>query len=353
MHIELEQQLQRMDAAVTDDFFEKEFDIALNKAMNEFIDDHYDPLQNPKRQGLGDSLQNILDLQALRKEVQLPLFVDDLRPEKRKVYLPSDFWLHEEILPHTFNNCKGLDLSASPSVDVYYWAFSLDDQDSSKYDDLSLVINGNTLFDASDFPRINEAIEVDDEHYILRELLIREVLRNKGWHLYWERYDSLYEKGKFILVNYDTSALVSTDLEISLNGTTTNVAMQTLSQTKDLSEYNNQSLVFEIYPGRIPETEQLEQYLKNSFGKPTYDSPVVDISDDHVIVYTNSTYISTLVNIKYIRKPASINLFLKSDCELHPRVHPAIVDRAAKHLKAVIENERGFKLAVADRATND
>ncbi len=346
-HIVIEQELQRIGYNVTGDFFAKEIDIALNAEMWKYIDDQYDPKSNPHGRGLGDDLKKILNLQRLRKEKKIPLYLDPVRSDRVRAWLPGDFWLIEKAIPHTFDNCKS-EAAENESANIGVWVFDLADNDADKFDDLVLEQDGNTLFDASEYPQINSAIEVNQELYVLIDLLIRKVQDTEGYELYWERFDGKYYIGKFILVRYNIAGVGSTTLDVTLNAVTTNVAM---TANYSLTSHNR-SKTYNLYPGRFPESEDVEETLRNSFGKTTFDSPVVDMMGDYVQVYFDSTFISTYVNIKYIRKPASINLYLGQDCELHPEIHPALNRLTVEHLKAVLENKGGFELAVADRKTD-
>lgn len=346
-HLIIEQGIQRMNYQVTDDFFSKEIDIALNNVIRRYLDDHYDPRQNAKRQGVGDSLKRILDLQSLRKEVRLPLFADPLRSDRLRVYVPADFWLHEEVTVDTYDNCHGKVL-ASASASIYRWVFELPYDSNYKWSDLVITLNGQTLFDATTYDAFASAITVEEEYSVLFDQLQKEVCRQPGLYLYRDTYDAIYQRGKLILVAYDITGWTSTTLSVTLNNSTTTYAVQAVPQTVD-----NRSQPTRQVAGRLVDSEQLERYLRNSFGKSTAASPLVDLSGNYLQVYRGNTFIGTYVNIKYIRKPAQVNLFLKQDCELHERVHTAINDLTIKHILSVIESDKRFQLAVAERPLSE
>lgn len=93
-----------------------------------------------------------------------------------------------------------------------------------------------------------------------------------------------------------------------------------------------------IHPNRVSQSDDIYQLLNDPFNKTSYASPLTDLHNKHIDIYTDDTFIVDSGLINYIRKPASIAR--GTTCELADYLHPKIVEGA---VSLFLNNTRNLK----------
>lgn len=100
-----------------------------------------------------------------------------------------------------------------------------------------------------------------------------------------------------------------------------------------------------VVHNRTSQSDDIYKLLDDPFNKPRKVSPIVDIHESYIDIYTDNSFIVNRVIINYIRQPKEI-IFVSSeseenqDCELPDFTHEEIVENAVNML---VESRRKFQ----------
>lgn len=92
-----------------------------------------------------------------------------------------------------------------------------------------------------------------------------------------------------------------------------------------------------VVRNRVVQSDDVYKLLSDPFNKPRKSSPIADIHESYIDVYTDNTFIVLNILLNYVKQPQEI-IFEGSgnsnnqDCELPDFVHYEIVNRASRLL---------------------
>lgn len=94
----------------------------------------------------------------------------------------------------------------------------------------------------------------------------------------------------------------------------------------------SQSFSEEIVTLRFSQSDDIFRRLEDPFHKPNHNSPLCDLNNDRVNVYTSGEFIADAVVMNYIRAPREISLEgpAPQTSELPEALHRELVDRAVR-----------------------
>ena len=356
MHIEVLQGLQKVDSFQQDMFQPEEIDFQLNKQQDRFVEQ----LTNQKFQDRQVRLDYIKNL--IVKNKTLPVYIPlatDSNYEANMQYgvLPSNY-LHmvsdrSEIV--TRKSCDDIVYtpeSTNQTIQILQFPDpEVDPVTGSYYLGLEITEfnNASNRFYKSRFdvdlqnPTLGSKITEPD--YI--SPLVKDILENINLQtfgskdqVYWEYYRGEYYPKSFIIVS-DQQMVIRTFLndgnpQGSINSQATPVPVQQVIN-KDVLKDNKDGLTT-IVENKLSEGDELYEFRKNTFYKPTIQEPHSTLSEGFIYLYREAGYILTALTIDYIRKPRQISLLLNQGCELAGSAPRLIVDAAVEYFKLVIEN---------------
>lgn len=134
------------------------------------------------------------------------------------------------------------------------------------------------------------------------------------------------------------SARAKTHVSDSFNGTRReDFSWDTQTATYDGEEYPkrvaspSQTYDEKVVTLRFAQSDDMFRKLDDPFHTTIHNSPLCDLNNDRVNVYTNSTFITEAVVMNYIRAPKEITLDgVPQSSELPEALHREIVERAVR-----------------------
>jgi hypothetical protein len=344
MHIQLEQDLQRIDSQIYDDYLAEEKDLVLNKMVKRFIDSKV--RRDKDNGGFQIDQGDLDDLQYLiEKDVELPAFVDTVRGIAY-CNLPSDYMylLNDRTL--AFTDCKDADKVAEVSdyeneyIAVY--PFNESTKEEGNYYTSFTILGGDIVFSLTSYK--TGGYPEKDQIFAVKEIAL-DALRSRRDNtiagVYWEHYNGAYHPNSLIVV-YKTISETGV-YAVFIDGTQYTVIPTPVTGLKVASnEYNIET------SNRLTKSEFLHEILgDNSYTGTDVDSPVSNLAKDKLYVYFNKRFIPSKILIDYIRIPRKIDVSLNKSCELTPNTHQRIVDLSVEYIKNVTE-QAGYDLKLRD-----
>jgi hypothetical protein len=256
--------------------------------------------------------------------------------------LPFDY--HDYIVSNAvlFKDCKELVLPPKVNSGVYvaYMPFAV--SAGAVYPIFKWTLNytdatpDDILADISLYPDF-PILVADDEKFLIANFGIYETNRqNFPVKVYWEKCGELYQPNNFIFVSTFSNLQ---NVVMNIQG------IQTVTA-------NFTQLVYEQYPNELPETKVdcrlieshlVGSYLGNPYQTTAPDSPIVELSNDRLILHHSKYFAANKIELVYIRTPKPISSILNVSCELHWSRHDKIVDMAVEVASAYIGNPRSVK----------
>jgi hypothetical protein len=83
-----------------------------------------------------------------------------------------------------------------------------------------------------------------------------------------------------------------------------------------------------IVNNRFSQQDDIYRMLEDPFNTTKFDSPITDINENWINIYTDKHFIVSEVLLNYLRRPQTIGLDPLTPCELPEYVHQEIVEKA-------------------------
>jgi hypothetical protein len=80
--------------------------------------------------------------------------------------------------------------------------------------------------------------------------------------------------------------------------------------------------------------------MNDPFNITDYRSPLYTIEEDYIDVYTDYSFVTPKVIIKYLRTPGKVSIINGLGCDLPDHTHPEIVEMTIKSILEGIESQR-------------
>jgi len=265
--------------------------------------------------------------------------------------------------------------------------------------DSGLTWDEEILFDMNEVGRYADYINYPLAEYLLhgsaslqspysegKFMFIRMVLDHVNEHtskeagvtLYWERYANIYYKDSFIaVVDHSLMSVKKPSFDptkfnfvyLTLTGADPNVPDPYDTYAMTFANYNYDSnresyipkfdknviddvnyytalekeaydaATFDSYPVRIVKSSELNDLIKNYYGKPVFDSPLGVIRQGRVVVYHDGTFEFNRIDLEYYRRPKLINIYNNQGCEItSDSFRMELVDKTVQKLSARIQD---------------
>lgn len=327
MHQELEQELQRIDSNAFEVFHPAVRDMMLTKTMHRFITSRISELGNRKRKGFQDSLKRDQDLQSLLVfDEEVPVVLTPLEYVRGR--FPQDLLFYVKGRAPIYYDCNGVTQTPT-TYNEYYYILNFDDDvpytGTKIWDGAS-----TTVYDPDDAADLITEMGNKDEKFYLINVILNSAL--DGWKIYWQSYRDVYAKDSFIIVAPDNSVPT---LQLDVNSVTVET-----DNVRTLAVGSQPGIPDGLTPYRrdLREMETASNFSVNPFAKTRWDSPVCQIGENYIDVWTSESFILNRMYVTYIRKPKPISIYLGWDCELSESTHYEIVTMTAQHMKIITEN---------------
>lgn len=337
MHIEVNQSLQKVAANKTRKYFDSEIDWVLNKMQDIFITSKLKPRPN------GSFEVNQLDLDAVRpaiKQVRLPVYLDDLLPNRYKCFLPGDYKFliaDGSVITDTCVTPAEEDILSRTSIII---TLTKSNKTTAPfYQTLTLEVGNKTLNIPGDLPYGHKYTGYESKDDI--DFLI-------PWIIY-----QLNEMG--YNAGYETNGDVTVPNSIIINTVAAFITKLTIDGS-DLTNKTYKNKTEKMHKGSDKERLRPNRLIASEHGLGKFDIPFYKSGKTAPIseLIQNTLYIERTDNftvnssiVTYIRKLKPMSLALNSSCEL-VGFEQDICDLAVAYIKNRIENGQGYNLVDKD-----
>lgn len=344
MHIDINQQLQRIDASAQDWFEPEELDLAIYREMVRFIKTHYNPAGNRYFEGFENSTKRIQDLRHLIVPSYTDItFVSEEDDKLVKFPFPSDHMLLTRVRPRSnYVECSSSISTSVGSVEFSYADLFFDmfySKNSISSFDIEVVFSGGgtqSILSSSFKNNLSVYSFPEDWPYFLRAL-IDDASANYTYEVRWESYKNVYEKDKLIVETGDTA----TSVKLTVDGNVTQDVSTKKSNPKYYSFTGEEgTLKFEYVRGSYSQLHDIDMLLEDPFNTTRPKKPLFTIRNNYIEFYVDEDFYVDSARIDYIRWPKRVSRNRNQDCELPESTHDEIVANTVAHLSGVIADQR-------------
>ena len=370
MHIAVNLGVQKIASFQVDNLLPQEIDHELNNAMHRFIKQRYSPTGNKYRDGFEQSQKRIDDLRALVVEARLKCFyygasITGFQVDRAP--LPNDYMFLVNAYHDGFYDCTQ---TVTPQTSTYTYSvgkLSLTPP-TEGHILVGVNINGTSIIQVSvDGLAASIGLEtqdlMDENNY--PSDLISDIAIVASDPDYPTDNSSLFP-------TYDINSLVSHEVTPTAHsneiiylftgplstGTLTAVWYNPLGGDNPYTEVDvtlpaTSTVTYRAYDSAsaVPGTNQrakmsyaqhddILSLLGDPFNTSTYDSIKYTMEENFIDVYSDNSFFTTFVNIKYIRQPKLMSNALGIGCELAPHTHQEIVEMTVQSILEAISDPR-------------
>lgn len=366
MHISVQHGVDKINSMHSDLLLPEEIDLELNKNIQRFVNQRFNPGGNRYRQGFEGSQKRIDDLRTLIREYSNPTVYKGHVFKKTyidAIFFPEDYMHLINIKSLIYNyNCKVFNfnvetrvvgkqviqmeldthLIAIPGYNSYIGAFLAHDTT----DGIGVLIPPTT---ALTIPYTGAD--------------------NITAFIAWVTLPSSWLPGVSNITYTGTTAIVTLDAGIPTKGGATvlqdplgNLLSTTLGpivtstssgfgssfiyadKRTNGTDSNGAPLPYksDVSMNKFIQHDDIFKILSDPFNKTKVSNPVYTIKDDHIEVYTDDTFIVDAVKMTYLKTPVKIDIINSPAvaCDLPDNVHQEIVDMTVNSILEVISDPR-------------
>jgi hypothetical protein len=348
MHIAVNLGVQKIASFQVDNLLPQEIDYELNRAMDRFIKQRYAPMGNKYGSGFEQSQKRIDDLRNLVVDSKLESFyLGDTVGNGGEYFidraiLPKDYLFYISSYLQIGHKCGKVLI---PGIDViyltrtrYYISIPLSPP-SPGYVLTRIEVNntGATIISSN------------------TELTFDELMNQNNYNSNYYPVDSVEEYQFYPTDSFHQTPSVNGNQLVlgNINVIPELKVTWALGETNAYLYYNqsNPSIVTDrilLDPGiqtskvslSYVQHDDIFDVLVDPFNTTKRSGPKFTIQENFIDTYTDNTFISNFVYLKYIRRPSRINIIAGVGCELAEHTHQEIVEIAVKSILGNIEDPR-------------
>lgn len=345
MHIAIDLELNKINSNLYDIFLPQEKDYFLNRAQERFVKQRYTAISNPKQRGFEMSQKRIDDLRTLLvpnyydKVYQLASSDFDFST-KGRFYFPDDYLFLTSNRSKVYTNDCG-SITQNTAVQQFNVALVSIPDTNTTYTGLSIIVDGNNVFNSSLYPEISSYTNED------KSLLIDLILNNLSLNN-WKFYSSFKDLTADVIGVKTTSGGIVVDLNETSVGYDTAVKSYTYFTASGGNDL--------VVPNRFIQQDDVYIVQQDPFNKTSVnDGPLCIIHNNSIDVFFEpNKFIVKEIAISYIRKPKLMSLSNNQSCELAEHTHAEILRDAVNLMLENIEaNPQRIQTSMAVEQTNE
>lgn len=387
MHIAVSQGVDKIHSFQADVLLREEIDLEINKNIQRFIEQRFNPRANKYQQGFEQSQKRIDDLRTLLvehtaavafKEAILDgkFYVDTFR-------FPTNYMHLIRQNSHLYiDRCKPIASSLVTQGILNYVILSPEDLTGTNaagtisYAD-ELVYKPKGLSNSESVSVINGTIPTPTSFPNTGFLAAFLTATNNvgspanlttGFTIYWETYENIEAAGSFILivdplvhaVHLDGSS--GTDVSavqarfpgaafISAPSVTKNLGSSDAMHVRKPVANLNQ-LQKRVVANKFIQHDDIYTLLNDPFNTTKADAPLTTIRNNEIEIYSNDIFLIDKIKILYLRKPTKVSLTLGQSCDLPEHTHQEIVDMTVSTILGNISDPR-YQIAAAEKLQSE
>lgn len=352
IHLLIDFYLQEINSNIYGNVEPEEKDFIFNLTVLKFIRDIMNPKLNRSQEGFEYTKARYDALKQLKRTVELPVY----KSTGNFVYtlLPSDYFKNINSASKIVTFCNAAittDTTVTKNIVKFSLREIISDIDSSSATAISdeFYRGFNLRLDSIDSvggsPGFSFNLDnyyplgFEDEHlrYILLNLLFEEINKTDEYKCYWDFYNGEYNNATLIIES-DTAFNLTTFYE-EISSSSLN---QTVSEDSEEVVFNayayEYSGEYRLKANRLLGDEEFETLSDSPFAKSNINSPISRIEQDFLFVELPENSMISLIQLKYIKKPKLINLFLNRNTDIGTDVLDIIAKRTAETLSRIKSN---------------
>lgn len=329
MHVEFDTRLQTSTARKRN-LGPEEKDLLLNEAIRRFINARVTPNNEGPRFQINTT--NTSEILSLLETKKLKAFEVN---GAYKIPLPGNFDRLIADASHISYKCGSASLQQKTfrQVQVISTILTPTKANTEFYKEVQVFIDNAKVYD------LKETVEAQgitytgfkskEEGYHIPQLLL-EILLEKGYYVYYERWGDIYKPNALILVNYEPASL---SMQIKIDGETlqSTSTLQTLTEVVLTDPYKKT-----VSDNRTLWSSQIDANMQDPYRKSSVQTPISEIENGFIAVLGDSSFIVNYVTLRFIKKFRKVSIILGRNCDLPGISHSKIVDLAVELAKALL-----------------
>ena len=370
MHIAVNLGVQKIASFQVDNLLPQEIDHELNNAMHRFIKQRYSPTGNKYRDGFEQSQKRIDDLRALVVEARLKCFyygpsITGFQVDRAP--LPNDYMFLVNAYHDGFYDCTQAVTSGTGVYNYSVGRLSLTPP-TEGHILMSVTISGTPIIQGTlDGLAAGIGLEYQDlmdENNYAPDLVGDIAIAGSDPDFPTDNAPSFPSYNINALTTHEVTPTADSNEIIYLftgplaTGTLSavwynNIGGEITYTQVDVTLPAVSEIVYRTYDGNsaVPGTGQrakmsyvqhddILSLLGDPFNTSTYDSIKYTMEENFIDVYSDNSFFTTFVNIKYIRQPKLMSNALGVGCELAPHTHQEIVEMTVQSILEAISDPR-------------
>lgn len=341
MHIELDLELQKVNAQVSKNIQPEEKDWFLNNEVIKYLKAKVNPSANIKKLGFEDVAKRVEDVKDLIRVSSQPIKTNSRG--KAYISLPSDYFNYIRFDSYGYKDCPDNPPSKA-TIKQYRVAFKVElTKDSLTDYTISITTSTGTvqLFSLDDLPDdYLSNTEGSKQNFILikalKVLLPTKVkdLISPSTQLYWEIESYSYTSLSFVLVS---------DVELTGSIVVYNTVSTPTTATVEDIVVNSKTTKMLKSKLRVIDEEFLTDVENSHLSKSRVNSPISSVVQGCLEVSETKGAIFNSIDVVYICRPNLIDLNLNSNLNVSDNVAKEIVSNTIRFLKGIIGNQGEYQ----------
>ncbi len=328
LHIQLHLLLQKVNSHWNSNFLPQEIDTFINREILKFIKQRLNPLSNPKRQVVFDTIKRTQDLNSIIKTV--PIEVVNINPKEVGYQLPFDFLYYISSTVGVTPTCQ-VDTVDTINKTAHYKSF----KPITNYNDVTeLIINiGFNLtiievFKLSTLPP--NYLPLDSTESYKKNFIINNAILLKLKELVPSEIEVRYNNSLQI---FEFRCSGGFTVEVLLNGNPQTI----VTHNKTSTGYNqSNSLDSEV---RIVDEEFKTNINRSYLSKAKDESLVGYLRNDSVILPKIPNAVLNNGFLTYFCKPKKVDVLLNYNSEFPDEVLDEVVSNLVQQIKGIIASD--------------
>ena len=323
-HVAMDAKLQLLNSNRKISIHPEQYDMALNEAIRQIINQRQSAKLNSKQEGFEQSVKRYDDLQSLKKVAQLDVFNNG---SKYFSYLPSDYLSYDLLVGTLQYNRNGI-RNKFISKTLYYTV--CDFSNVSTLSNISFVINGNTIVNAYPFGNI---VKSSKSLFYFYDSFKEHIKSKYNIDCYYENFNGSYYKNSLIFVTTDsTKRITSCDL-IGVITTVNSEMLNTISVADNCEHLLKPNIKFDLLSS-LNEAIKSNDYYMN---KNLHINPSATILRDSIFINNHPNFIVHSLKLEYIKQPRLINSTINQMSDFD--VTDEVIDKAVTNISLIIKDE--------------
>ena len=350
IHILINNYLQEINSNVYGNVKAEEIDFIFNLEVLQYIRNIMNPKTNRVVEGFEHTKNRYDALKQLKRTINLPVY----KSTGNFVYtlLPPDYYRFDNSASKIVTFCNNPITDTDTTINKYVVYFRLTDIVDSilehgvdrdffkgfnfKIDETdSLGGPAGFEFDLNDY--YSDGFPDESLRYVILHLLFEEINKNNKYKCYW----NFYNKGFYddtLIIESDTDFVVTTfydEISSIAENVTTTIDAELVTHTAYTYIYTGE---YYLKPNRLVGDEDFEVLSNSMFAKSIATSPLSKLEQDWLMIELPTKSMISNIQLKYIKKPNLINLYLNRNTDIGTDVLDIIAKKTAETISRLKSN---------------